>query len=57
MIEKDTTVFKCKAMGSYALTPISNNYLEFVENQKKSYTYKIFGTFAKMKILKELLCC
>lgn len=34
MIERDTTIFKCKAMGSYAMTPQSNDYLEFVENQK-----------------------
>ena len=34
MIERDTTLFKCKAMGAYALTPISNDYLEFVDNQK-----------------------
>ena len=34
MLEKDTTLFKCKAMGTYALSPHSNDYLEFVENQK-----------------------
>ena len=34
MVEKDTTIFKCKAMGAYALTPHSKDYLEFVENQK-----------------------
>ena len=34
MIEKDTTLFKCKTMGAYALTPNSNDYLEFVDNQK-----------------------
>ena len=34
MVERDTTIFKCKAMGAYSLTPYGNDYLEFVENQK-----------------------
>ena len=38
MIERDTTLFKCKAMG--ALTPHSNDYIEFVENQKSETVIK-----------------
>ena len=40
MIEKDTTIFKCKAMGAYALTPHSNDHIEFVENQKSETLVK-----------------
>ena len=40
MVEKDTTIFKCKAMGAYALTPNSNDYIEFVENQKSETLIK-----------------
>ena len=40
MVKKDTTIFKCKAMGAYALTPNSNDYLEFVENQKSETLIK-----------------
>lgn len=40
MIERDTTLFKCKAMGAYALTPHSNDYIEFVENQKSETVIK-----------------
>ena len=38
MIKRDTSIFKCKARGSYALTPESKDYLKLVENQKKSIT-------------------
>ena len=30
MIERDITRFKCKAMGDYALTPESEDYIKFV---------------------------
>ena len=48
MIERDTTIFKCKAMGAYALTPESEDYIEFVENQKSETLIKFLENLRKI---------
>ena len=40
MIERDTSIFDCKVMGAYALTPNSKDYIEFVENKKSKTLIK-----------------
>lgn len=46
LIQRDTDLYKCKAMGAYSLTPNGNDYLEFVENYK---TETIINFFEKLR--------
>ena len=47
MVERDSSIFKCKAMGAYALSPQSKDYLEFVDNQKSETVMKFFENLRK----------
>ena len=47
MIERDTSIFDCKVMGAYALTPNSNDYLEFVKNKKSKTIIKYLENLRK----------